>query len=91
MGGDQRSLVLKAQADLIRRTYEAKPELSLHELRARLAECGSGSAACPASSSATASREKTAAGQDPKDLKAAHLTWFESQLDLDPDRLVFLD
>lgn len=40
MGGDQRSRVIEAQADLIRRTYEAKPELLLHELRARLAERG---------------------------------------------------
>ena len=40
MGGDQRSRVIEAQADLIRRTYEAKPELFLRELRARLAEHG---------------------------------------------------
>jgi transposase len=40
MGGDQRSRVIEAQADLIRRTYEVKPELFLQELRARLAERG---------------------------------------------------
>ncbi len=33
MGGDQRSHAIEAQADLIRRTYEAKPELFLRELR----------------------------------------------------------
>ena len=32
-----------------------------------------------------------AAEQDRKDVKAARLAWFERQLDLDPDRLVFLD
>ena len=40
MGGDQRSHTIEAQADLIRRTYEAQPELFLHELRDRLAERG---------------------------------------------------
>lgn len=40
MGGDQRSHAIEAQADLIRQTYEAQPELFLHELRARLAERG---------------------------------------------------
>lgn len=40
MGGDQRSHAIEAQADLIRQTYEAKPELFLHELRDRLAEQG---------------------------------------------------
>lgn len=56
--------------------------------------CGSGSAACPASSSATASRAKNtghAAEQEREDVKAARLSWFERQLDLDPDSLVFLD
>lgn len=40
MGGDQRSHAIEAQADLIRQTYEAHPELFLHELRDRLAEQG---------------------------------------------------
>lgn len=40
MGGDQRSHTIEAQADLIRQTYEAQPELFLHELRDRLAELG---------------------------------------------------
>jgi transposase len=40
MGGDQRSHAIEAQADLIRQTYEAQPELFLHELRARVAEHG---------------------------------------------------
>src|SRR5215212_7088406 len=51
-------------------------------------------AACHASSSATASREKSsghAAEQDRPDVRAARETWFEGQLDLDPDALVFID
>ena len=40
MGGDQRAHAIEAQADLIRQTDAAKPELFLHELRARLAQRG---------------------------------------------------
>lgn len=32
-----------------------------------------------------------AAEQDQEHVKTARETWFESQLDLDPDRLVFID
>ncbi|MGC3777785.1 hypothetical protein ACPUD5_25670, partial [Escherichia coli] len=32
-----------------------------------------------------------AAEQEREDVKAARLSWFERQLDLDPDKLVFLD
>lgn len=74
MGGDQRSHAIEAQADLIRLTYEAQPELFLHELRDRRPNeaCESESAACPASSSATASRAKNtghAAEQEREDVK----------------------
>src|SRR3954468_7725139 len=51
-------------------------------------------AACHASSSATASREKSsghAAEQDRPAGRAAREVWFKGQLDLDPDRLVFID
>jgi len=40
MGSDQRSHTIAAQADLVRQTYEAKPDLFLRELRTRLAEYG---------------------------------------------------
>ena len=40
MCGDQRSHAVEAQSELIRQTYEAQPELFLHELRDRLAERG---------------------------------------------------
>ncbi len=52
------------------------------------------SAASPASSSATTSRAKNighAADQEREDVKAARLSRFERQFDLDPDKLVFLD
>ena len=39
-GGDQRSRVIEAQADLILSTYEREPQLFLHELREALAAQG---------------------------------------------------
>ena len=96
MGGDQRSHAIKAQADLIRGTYEAKPGLFLRELHVRLAEQG---LRCGVSSLSrffkrhgiTQKNTSHAAEQDQDDVRAARLSWFESQLDLDPDRIVFLD
>jgi transposase len=40
IGGDQRSRAIEARAGLIRQSYEARPELFLHELRDRLTERG---------------------------------------------------
>ena len=40
MGDNQRSHTIEAQADLVRQTYEARPELFSRELRTRLAERG---------------------------------------------------
>ncbi|AWI88161.1 IS630 family transposase [Methylobacterium sp. DM1] len=97
MGGDQRSHTIEAQADLIRQTYEAQPELFLHELRDRLAERGLRVGVSSLSrffKRHGITRKKNtghAAEQEREDVKAARLSWFERQLDLDPDRLVFLD
>ena len=82
-GDDQRSHAVEAQA-----------ELFLHGRRDRLAERGrgSGSAACRAPSSAAASRaESTGRAAEQEDVKAARLSRFERQLDLDPDSLVSPD
>ena len=95
LGGDQRSRRIEAHADLILSLYEARPGIFLRELRTALAGASAWPrAACHASSSATASREKSsghAAEQDRPDVRAARETWFEGQLDLDPDALVFID
>ncbi|MCG5249349.1 IS630 family transposase [Methylorubrum extorquens] len=96
MSGDQRSHAVKAQAELIRQTYEAQPRLFLHELRDRLAERGLrvGVSSLPRffkRHGITRKNTGHAAEQDREDVKAARLAWFERQLDLDPDRLVFLD
>lgn len=40
MGGDQRSRVIEAHADLILSLYEATPDITLQELRTALAERG---------------------------------------------------
>ncbi len=87
MGGDQRSHTIEAQADLIRQTYEAQPELFLHELRDRLAERG----LLVGVSSLSRFFKRHATEQEREDVKAARLSWFERQLDLNPDKLVFLD
>ncbi len=97
MGGDQRSHTIEAQADLIRQTTKRSPSCSCMSCATVWPNrvCGLGSAACPASSSATAiTRKKNtghAAEQEREDVKAARLSWFDGQLDLDPDKLVFLD
>ncbi|WP_156630183.1 IS630 family transposase [Methylobacterium sp. Leaf112] len=97
MGSDQHSHLSEAQADLIRQTDEARPELFLHELRAQLAEYGLKVGVSRLSrffKRHGITRKKNtrhAAEQDREDVKAARLAWFERQPDLDPGRLVFLD
>lgn len=96
LGGDRRSHRIEAHADLILSLYEQRPGIFLHELKAILIERGiqRPRAAYRAFSSAMASREKStgyAAEQDRPDVRAAREAWFEGQLDLDPDALVFSD
>jgi len=67
----------------------------LHEMQRRLAEdCGSASARCGASSTGTSRRGKKtahASEQERPDLVRRRRAWFESQLDLDPEKPVFID
>ena len=96
MGGDQRSHIIETQADLIRQTYEAKPELFLSELRptGHPRPAGRDEQPVPLSQAPRHPSKKNtghAAEQDREDVKAARLAWFEGQPDLDPDRLVFLE
>ncbi|MFE1597875.1 IS630 family transposase [Methylobacterium sp. ID0610] len=97
MGGDQRSHRIEAQADLILSLYEAKPGIYLHEFRAALAEHGVGVAQSSLSRffkrHGISPKKSTghAAEQERPDVRAAREAWFEGQLDLDPDRLVFID
>jgi transposase len=96
LGGDQRSRRIEAHADLILSLYEARPGIFLRELRTALAERGIGVAQSSLSRffkrhGITRKSSGHAAEQDRPDVRAARETWFEGQLDLDPDALVFID
>src|SRR5215217_3633217 len=66
-GGDRLSRRTEAHADLIHAALAEVPDITLPELKARLAE------------------------QDRPDIRKRREAWFEGQLDLDPERLVFID
>ncbi|WP_432715832.1 IS630 family transposase [Xanthobacter autotrophicus] len=96
-GGDNRSHHVEAHKDLILSLLEKTPDLTIEELRHLLAEQGIGVGygtvrrffACHA----ITPQKKTAhaAEQDRADVLKQRRAWFEAQLDLDPDRLVFID
>ncbi|WP_409518563.1 IS630 family transposase [Methylobacterium sp. PvR107] len=97
LGGDQRSRHIEAHADLIRQTYQARPQVLLRALREALQERGV--AVSTSSLSRFFARHRItpqkgalhAAEQEREDVRAAREAWFEAQPELDPDRLVFLD
>jgi transposase len=96
LGGDRRSHRIESHAHLILALYEAQPGIFLHELRAALAEQGVFVAQSSLSRffqrhGITQKNTGHAAEQDRPDVRAAREVWFEGQLDLDPDRLVFID
>jgi transposase len=96
-GGDRLSHRTEAHADLIHAALAEVPDITLPELKARLAENGA-----PVSVSALwrfcrrhkiTRKKKTAhaAEQDRPDVRKRREAWFEGQLDLDPERLIFID
>ncbi|AWN50692.1 IS630 family transposase [Methylobacterium sp. 17Sr1-1] len=97
MGGDQRSHVIEAHASRILKLCEKRGNIVLSELRDALAEQGVTSSTSSLSrflARHCITRKKGAlhaAEQDRPDVAQARQAWFEGQLDLDPDRLVFID
>jgi transposase len=96
MGGDLRSHQIEAQADLIVSLSRRSPASTCTNSVRLWPSTASAwpRVASRASSSATASHEKStghAVEQDRADVRAAREAWFEGQLDLDPDGLVFID
>ncbi|KAA2211205.1 IS630 family transposase [Pseudoroseomonas oryzae] len=97
LGGDRRSARIEAHAALILSLVERKSDISLVEIRARLAEAGVSVGIStlwrffdrhritPQKKSAHA------AEQGRPDILRRRWAWFESQLDLDPAKLVFID
>jgi transposase len=95
-GGDRLSHRTEAHADLIHAALAEVPDMTLPELKARLAQQGaqvSVSALWRFCRRHKITRKKTAhaAKQDRPDIHKRREAWFESQLDLDPERLIFID
>jgi transposase len=96
MGGDQRSHAIEAHGALILSLYEARPDITLQELRAVLEERGvmigyGGLWRFFKRCGITVKKTAHAAEQQRPDVLRWREAWFDSQLDLDPARLVFID
>ncbi len=96
-GGDRRSRRIEAQAEVILGMVAETPDITLEELRAKLAERGI-SAQCQYAvallrTSADHVKKKTAhaAEQERPDILKRREDWLGGQLGLDPGRLVFID
>ena len=97
-GGDLRSGRIEAVGDTILAMVDGSPDITLAEIAARL-ERDHGHRFAPSTAHRFFRRhgwsykKKTghASEQDRADVAAARAAWFESQPDLDPDRLIFID
>src|SRR5208283_3094444 len=98
MGGDHRSQRIEAHADFILGQLKEKPDLTIMELREKIRErhglsFGYGTVWRFLARHRITRKKKTghASEQEREDVEAARAAWFESQLDLDPSKLVFID
>ena len=94
MGGKRSPL--DAHKDWLLKLIAAEPDLTLQEIRGRLAGGASWlpPVRCGGSATATASRSKKslhAAEQDRDDVRMARANWKQEQPRLDPHKLVFID
>jgi transposase len=96
-GGDRLSRRTEAHADLIHAALAEVPDITLPELKARLAEKGAQVSVsalwrfCRRHQITRKKKTAHAAEQDRPDIRKRREAWFEGQLDLDPERLVFID
>ncbi len=95
-GGDTRSTATQAKAVRIWALYESTPDITLAELRAALAAEGVDrgvDAVALLRASPPHAQKKTghAQEQDRPDVLSAREAWFDGQLDLDPETLIFVD
>jgi transposase len=95
-GRDRRSDRIEAHKATILSVLDETPDITIEELRQALGEKGLafGFGTIRRFSRATRSRAKKtahASEQDRPDVLKRRQAWFESQFDLDPDRLVFID
>ena len=96
-GGDRLSHRTEAHADLIHAALDEVPDITLPELKARLAGQGASGqrgralALLPPPQAHAQKKTAHASEQDRPDVLRRREAWFEDQLDLDPERLVFID
>ncbi|MCO6415788.1 IS630 family transposase [Siccirubricoccus sp. KC 17139] len=97
LGGDRRSARIEAHAELILRLVGRKSDMTLKEIRAELANEGVSAGIGTLwrffrrHRITRAKKSAHAAEQDRPDILKRRWDWFEGQVDLDPDRLVFID
>ena len=97
LGGDKRSGRIEAYAPVILAAVEQTPDITLVELRNLLAAQGLAVAVSTlwrffARRKITLKKKSGhAAEQDRPDVLDRRHAWFEGQLDLDPERLIFID
>ncbi len=98
MGGDRRSQRIEAHADDILAPIEAKPDMTIKELREKIRErhgvgFGYGTVWRFLARHGITRKKKTghASEQERDDVEAERDAWFEGQLDLDPSKLAFID
>ncbi|WLA40841.1 IS630 family transposase [Bradyrhizobium elkanii] len=96
-GGDRKSQRIEAHSQLILDAVTAKPDITLAELRELLKRRGISAGIASLwrffQRRKITLKKKTAhaAEQRRGDINAAREEWFEGQIDLDPERLVFVD
>jgi transposase len=96
LGGDRRSGRIEAHGGLILAVVDEKPDITLSELRSRLAEKGIAAAISTLwrffKRHGYTRKKKTAHAAEPDrpDIVKRRRAWFKCQLDLDPERLVFM-
>ncbi|AUX69607.1 IS630 family transposase [Porphyrobacter sp. HT-58-2] len=96
-GGDMRSHRVEERASDILAVWEAQKDITLAELRSALAEIGLAVSVAGLhrffARRGMTPQKKTghAIEQDRPDILRQRQRWFEGQLDLDPERLVFID
>ena len=95
-GGDTRSRRIEAHRETVLALHEARRDITLDELRRELGQAGVMVAISMlyhffARHGITRKKVGHAAEQDRTDVLSAREAWFDGQLDLDPERLVFID
>jgi hypothetical protein len=95
LGGDRRSVRIEAQAALIKALLEATPDITTEGCARRWSSVGTPSATEPCSGSSAvthwrARKSGQPTEQDRPDVLKRQKEWFDGQIDLDLERLVFI-